>query len=93
MISANSNQSLLRNGQFIRLWAVGWVTGMMMWLEMLVVALLALELTDSPFLVSVTFFLRFLPMLFGFGIGVLAERLNRKYLLMTGLAVQAATSA
>ncbi len=92
-MSANSNQSLLRNGLFIRLWAVGWVTGMMMWLEMLVVALLALELTDSPFLVSVTFFLRFLPMLFGFGIGVLAERLNRKYLLMTGLAVQAATSA
>ncbi len=65
----------------------------MMWLEMLVIALLALELTDSPFLVSVTFFLRFLPMLFGFGIGITAERLNRKYLMTVGLAVQAATSA
>ena len=69
------------------------MTGTMMWLEMLVVALLALELTDSPFLVSVTFFLRFLPMLFGFGIGVVAERLNRKYLMTAGLAVQAITSA
>jgi len=69
------------------------MTGTMMWLEMLVVALLALELTDSPFFVSVTFFLRFLPMLFGFGIGVVAERLNRKYLMIAGLAVQAATSA
>jgi len=65
----------------------------MMWLEMLVVALLALELTDSPFLVSFTFFLRFLPMLFGFGIGVIAERLNRKYLMIGGLAIQTATSA
>jgi MFS family permease len=69
------------------------MTGTMMWLEMLVVALLALELTDSPFLVSVTFFLRFLPMIFGFGIGVIAEQLNRKYLMIGGLAVQATTSA
>jgi MFS family permease len=68
------------------------MTGTMMWLEMLVVALLALELTDSPFLVSVTFFLRFLPMLFGFGIGIIAERLNRKYLMVAGLAIQAAIS-
>jgi len=69
------------------------MTGTMMWLEMLVVALLALELTDSPFLVSVTFFLRFLPMIFGFGIGVIAEQLNRKYLMIGGLVVQATTSA
>jgi len=69
------------------------MTGTMMWLEMLVIALLALELTDSPFLVSVTFFLRFLPMLFGFGFGIIAERLNRKYLMIGGLVVQTATSA
>ncbi len=69
------------------------MTGTMMWLEMLVIALLALELTDSPFLVSITFFLRFLPMLFGFGLGVLAERLNRKHLMAGGLAVQATVSA
>ena len=65
----------------------------MMWLEMLVVALVTLELTNSPFLVSLTFFLRFLPMLFGFGIGVIAERLNRKYLMIAGLAIQATVSA
>jgi MFS family permease len=69
------------------------MTGTMMWLEMLVIALLALELTNSPFLVSVTFFLRFLPMLFGFGLGIIAERLNRKYLMAGGLAVQATVSA
>ena len=64
----------------------------MMWLEMLVVPLLTLELTDSPFLVSLVFFLRFVPMLFGFGLGVLSERINRKHLLVSGLIVQAATA-
>ena len=64
----------------------------MMWLEMLVIPLLTLELTDSPFLVSLVFFLRFVPMLFGFGLGVLSERINRKHLLTSGLIVQAATA-
>ena len=64
----------------------------MMWLEMLVIPLLTLELTDSPFLVSLVFFLRFVPMLFGFGLGVLSERINRKHLLVSGLIVQAATA-
>ena len=63
-----------------------------MWLEILVIPLLALELTDSPFLVSLVFFLRFVPMLFGFGLGVLSERINRKHLLLSGLIVQAATA-
>ena len=69
------------------------MTSTMMWLEILVVALLALELTDSPFLVSVTFFLRFLPMLFGFWLGTVAERFNRKYLMIGGLILQATVSA
>ena len=69
------------------------MTGTMMWLEMLVVALLALELTNSPFLVSVTFFLRFLPMLLGMWLGAVAERLNRKYLMIGGLIIQTAVSA
>jgi MFS family permease len=86
-------QKILKNPQFVRLWAVGWMTGTMMWLEMLIVALLALELTNSPFLVSFTFFLRFIPMFFGFGISVIAERLNRKYLMIAGLAVQVIVSA
>lgn len=63
-----------------------------MWLEMLVIPLLTLELTDSPFLVSLVFFLRFVPMLFGFGLGVLSERINRKHLLVSGLIVQATTA-
>ena len=92
-LQPNRQPKLLRNPQFVRLWAVGWMTGTMMWLEMLVIALLALELTNSPFLVSFTFFVRFIPMLFGLGMGVISERINRKYLLAAGLGLQAAVSA
>jgi MFS family permease len=75
------------------LWAIGGFTSTMMWLDMLVIALLTLDLTDSPFLVSLTFFLRFTPMLFGFGIGVIADRMNRKHLMVFGLVVQIGVSA
>lgn len=81
--------SIVKNPQFVRLWAIGGFTSTMMWLDMLVIALLTLDLTDSPFLVSLTFFLRFTPMLFGVGIGLIADRLNRKYLMVFGLGVQA----
>jgi predicted MFS family arabinose efflux permease len=64
-----------------------------MWLDMLVIALLTLDLTDSPFLVSLTFFLRFTPMLFGFGIGIIADRMNRKHLMVFGLVIQIGVSA
>lgn len=85
--------SIVRNPQFVRLWAIGGLNGTMMWLDILVVALLTLDLTGSPFLVSLTFFLRFTPMLLGFGIGVIADRVNRKYLMIFGLGVQAVVSA
>jgi len=85
--------SIVRNPQFVRLWAIGGLTSTMMWLDMLVIALLTLDLTDSPFLVSLTFFLRFTPMLFGFGIGIIADRMNRKHLMVFGLVVQIGVSA
>ena len=85
--------SIVKNRQFIRLWAIGGFTSTMMWLDMLVIALLTLDLTASPFLVSLTFFLRFTPMLFGFGIGLIADRMNRKYLMVFGLAIQVGVSA
>ena len=93
--SMNTPQSvsIVKNRQFIRLWAIGGFTSTMMWLDMLVIALLTLDLTDSPFLVSLTFFLRFTPMLFGFGIGLIADRMNRKYLMVFGLAIQVGVSA
>jgi len=85
--------SIVRNPAFVRLWAIGGFTSTMMWLDMLVIALLTLDLTGSPFLVSLTFFLRFTPMLFGFGIGIIADRVNRKHLMVFGLGVQIVVAA
>ena len=69
------------------------MTGTTMWLEMLLFALVALDLTGSPFLVSLVFFLRWMPMLFGFGLGIVADRINRKYMMIAGLVLQSGVSA
>jgi MFS family permease len=84
---------VFKNPQFRRLWAIGAFGGTMRWLDTLVIALVAFEMTDSPFLVSLTFFFRTAPMLFGIGLGIVADRLNRKYFLVTGLILQAVIAA
>ncbi len=65
----------------------------MRWLDTLVLALVALNMTGSPFLVSLTFFFRMAPMLFGIGLGIVADRVNRKYFLVLGLFMQAVIAA
>lgn len=82
---------MLRNPGFRRLWAVGALNSTMRWLEMVVLGLLAFQLTHSAFLVSLAFVFRMMPMLvFGIFIGMLADRVSRKVLLVGGLSVQAA---
>lgn len=85
--------ALVRNRRFQRLWAVAGLGGTMRWLDMLVLALLALDLTGSPFLVSLIFFCRMAPMLLGIGLGVVADHMNRKHLLVAGLLVQAVVAS
>ena len=58
---------MLQNPEFRRLWAIGALGGTMRWLDTLVLALVTFDLTGSPFLVSLTFFFRMAPMLFGIG--------------------------
>jgi hypothetical protein len=55
--------------------------------EVVVLGWLALELTDSPFLVGVAAFCRAAPMLaFGFPAGVLADRLDRGRVMVASSA-------
>ena len=62
--------------------------------EVVVLGWLALELTDSPFLVGVAMGARSLPLFFvGMPAGVLADRVSRRRLLMVTSAGQAATAA
>ncbi len=85
--------SIFKNPEFMRLWAIGAFAGTMRWLDTLVLALVAFDMTNSPFLVSLTFFFRMAPMLFGVGIGIVADRVNRKYFLVTGMVLQSLIAA
>jgi len=66
---------------------------MMRWLEVLAVGVYTFQLTGSPLMVALITIARFLPvMFFGAFAGAIAEQLNRRLLLLTGLAVLAATA-
>ena len=85
--------ALLRDGAYLRLWLAGALLGTMRWLEVLGIALWTLAETRSAFLVAMMLFARMLPMvLFGVPMGVLADRVDRRRLLMTGVAATMVSS-
>jgi MFS family permease len=68
---------------FRRLWLVGLVVFGVRWLEMLAVAVFAYQQTGSPFIVAMLTMLRMLPMaLFGAVVGAVADRLERRTVLI-----------
>jgi len=81
---------LARDPNYRRLWLVGACTGVVRWLELLTASIFVYEVTNSAFQTALITFFRFLPMiLFGAMVGALAERLNRKVLMLGFLAVLA----
>ena len=65
------------------MWAAGLIYGTVRWLEVLAVAVFVFDSTGSPFIVSLMLVVRMLPMiLLGGLIGVLAEKINRRQLLL-----------
>ncbi len=94
MTASHRLGDLLKEPMFLRVWLVGGCGGVARWLEMLVVGVLAFELTGSPFLVALLVILRMAPLVvFGPVVGIFADRLSPRLLLGTGLAVAAVTSA
>ena len=86
--------TLLRDGQFLRIWVTGGFIGTMRWLEILVIAVYALEITGSPLMVAVMMLARSLPMfLFGSITGAIAERFNRRHMMIIALIGACAVSA
>lgn len=64
------------------------MVGIMRWLDVLAIGVYTHQVTGDPLIVATMLFLRMLPMLlFGALIGAWAERVNRKYLLMTGILI------
>lgn len=70
------------------------VIGVFRWLELLAIGVFTLQLSGSAALVSLMTLLRMAPLfLFGLPMGVLADRFDRKTLLLIGLCTLAASSA
>ena len=78
--------SLLSDSNFRKVWLAGAIYGTVRWLDMLAVGVFTYEVTESPMLVAVMVFLRLLPLiLMGSIVGAIAERFNRRRLLLGGL--------
>ncbi len=89
-----SPRTLLRDGRFLRVWMAGGFIGTMRWLEILVIAVYTLEVTGSPLAVALMMLARALPMfLFGAVTGVVAERVNRRHIMIVVLFGGCAVSA
>lgn len=85
--------ALLADADFRRVWVVGGVLGALRWLELLAVGVYVLEETRSPSMVALITVVRLAPMfLFGLPLGAIADRYERKTLLLLGLAVLALAS-
>src|SRR5262245_44704711 len=92
--SAPAATSLLRDGAFLRVWLTGSAAGVLRWLELLAISVYVLQSTGSPLLVALMTFLRMAPMfLFGIPAGALADRYDRKRLLLIGLLALACAAA
>jgi len=71
------------NRDYRRLWPANFFSYVARWMQMTLLFLLVLDLTDSPFKVALVGFFGMVPMLLlGVFGGVLADRLNRKRLLV-----------
>ena len=82
---------LLKNPDFLILWAAGACYGTLRWLEILGIALFTYDQTRSPLAVAGMMFLRMLPMvLFGTLVGAVADRIDRKKLMLLGLTLLSA---
>ena len=85
---------LLADRSFRQVWIVGALAGTMRWLDTLAVGVYVLQVTGSALLVAVTLFLRTVPMLlFGVLMGAVAERFDRRNLLLASLGLLAVVNA
>ncbi len=79
---------LLREPDYVRVWALGGLTGFIRWFQLLALGVYTFEITESPVLVALVPVLWGLPLaLCGPFIGALADRFNRKLILGGSLTV------
>ncbi len=87
-------RSLFAVPDYRRLWAAGALTGCARWLEFIAIGIFAFELTRSPPLVALLAVLRMMPYVaLGFFVGALADRIDRRRLLIFSTAIATASAA
>jgi MFS family permease len=85
--------ALHRDAQFRRLWAVGLLSSMVRWTEVLVFGVFTYQQTNSALWVASMMMLRMLPLsLFGVAMGAMAARISRRAALLASQAVLLATT-
>lgn len=78
---------LLRDGRYVRIWLIGWCTGIIRWLELLAYGIYAFEVTGSPILVALLALIRFVPLaLLSLVFGAAADQVSPRKLLAWSLA-------
>lgn len=83
----------MRDGNYRRLWITGGFVGVIRWLELLAISVYVFDVTGSAFQTALMTFFRFLPMiLLGAVFGAVAERVNRRTLLLIALGLLAAVT-
>lgn len=76
-------RALLRDPNYVSIWAVGGLTGVIRWFQLLAMSIYTFKTTGSPLLVSMVPILWMLPLpLLGPVVGVVADRISRKLLLV-----------
>jgi MFS family permease len=86
--------SVLRQRDFLFLWASGGVGYTCRWMEMGASGWLVLELTDSPWQLALVGVFRSAPMLaFGLLAGLIADRMSRQRIMMVAQTVSALVAA
>lgn len=84
---------LFHIADYRRLWVAGALTGMTRWLEFVALGIFAYELTQSPPLVALLAVIRMAPYVaLGFFIGALADRFDRRWLLIGSTSLLAITT-
>lgn len=77
---------LVRDGRYVRIWLVGWFTGIVRWLDLLAFGIFAFDLTGSPLMVAVIALVRFVPLaLFSLVFGAAADVLSPRRVMFWSL--------
>ncbi len=87
-IRATPIRNLLADNNFLAIWLIGGLTGVIRWFQLLAFGVYTYEVTGSPLLVSTITILWLIPLtILGPTIGVVADKISRKLLLTSSIVM------